>query len=332
MGERQNMTADGELHGRPDGSKNADVDQRTQDKGGRARAIRIAVGTLLVVGLVFGPLILHFTQKRHNRLPFAVAQSFPEEQSMVPGEAFATTLIEVMDHELSSLTGWRPNDLFLWGPVLWADNNSNRQLGIIRALRESVRVLRDNLTKVSATEYDQNLIDADTKFRNDEYKFWFPSAEGRFTEGVEALRRYVAGLGGESPTSEPINRRNVELIRLFQAWTDLLGGAHATLYDEDVSIWKTDDHFYYAQGLAHVMVHLTAAVRREYEAELRERGTVLDLLARVQRSLERAATLKPVMVLDGSSDGLFANHRRNLDAYIVNARQLMYSIREELEK
>jgi len=326
------MTADGEMHGKPDGSKDGDVDQRTHDKGGRARAIRIAVGALLVVGFVFGPLLLHFGQKRHNRLPFAVAQAFPEEESMVPGEAFATTLAEIMDHELSSLTGWRPNDLFLWGPGLWADNNSNRQLGIIRAIRESVRVLRDNLTKVSSTEYDDNLVDADTKFRNDEYKFWFPSAEGRFKEGVEALHRYVAGLVGESPTSKPINRRNVELIRLFQAWTDLLGGAHANLYDEDVSIWKTDDQFYHAQGLAHVMAHLTVAVQREYEAELRERGTVLDLLARVQYSLERAATLKPVMVLDGRSDGLFANHRRNLDAYIVDARQLLYSIREELEK
>jgi hypothetical protein len=330
------MTADGGMHGNPDGSENGstdgDVDPRTHDEGGRARAIWIAVGVLIVVGFVFGPLLLHFAQKRHNQLPFVVEQVFPAEESMVPGEAFATTLAEVVDHELSSLTGWRPNDLFLWGPGLWADNNSNRQLGIIRAVRESARILRDNLTKVSATEYDDNLVDADTKFRNDEYKFWFPSAEGRFKEGVEALRRYVAGLAGESPTSEPINRRNVELIRLFQAWTDLLGGAHANLYDEDVSIWKTDDYFYHAQGLAHVMVHLTAALQREYEAELRERGTVLDLLARVRHSLERAAILKPVMVLDGSSDGLFANHRRNLDAYIVDARQLMYSIREELEK
>jgi hypothetical protein len=326
------MTADGKPYGSKNEDTDGDVDQRTHDKGGRARAIRIAVGALLVVGLVFGPLILHFAQKRHNRLPFDVAQVFPKEELMVPGEAFATTLAEVVDHELSSLTGWRPNDLFLWGPGLWADNNSNRQLGIIRAVRESARVLRDNLTKVSATEYDENLVDADTKLRNDEYKFWFPSAESRFEDGVEALRRYVAGLAGESPTSKPINRRNVELIRLFQAWTDLLGGAHANLYDEDVSTWRTDDHFYHAQGLAHVMVHLTVAVRREYEAELRERGTVLDLLARVQHSLERAATLKPLMVLDGSPDGLFANHRRNLDAYIVDARQLMYSIREELEK
>jgi hypothetical protein len=52
----------------------------------------------------------------------------------------------------------------------------------------------------------------------------------------------------------------------------------------------------------------------------------------VADALGRAAVLKPVIVLNGRSDGIFANHRRNLDGYIVEARQKLYSIREELEK
>ena len=199
-------------------------------------------------------------------------------------------------------------------------------------MRERARVFRDHLTKVSATEYDQNLVDADTKFRNDEYKFWFPSAEGRFGEGADSLELYIAGLKTNPPTSKPINRRNVELIRLFQSWTDLLGGAHANLFNADASFWSTDDYFYNAQGFAHVMYHLTLAIRREYAAELVERQTVLDLLDQITRSLGQAAKFKPLIVLDGSPSGLFANHRRNLDAYIVDARQLLYSVREELEK
>ena len=35
--------------------------------------------------------------------------------------------------------------------------------------------------------------------------------------------------------------------------------------------------------------------------------------------------MKPLIVLDGSPTGVFANHRRNLDAYIVDARQKLYS-------
>jgi len=37
-------------------------------------------------------------------------------------------------------------------------------------------------------------------------------------------------------------------------------------------------------------------------------------------------------VLDGGDAGLTANHRRNLDVYVAEARQKIYSIREELEK
>src|SRR6185295_3077436 len=108
---------------------------------------------------------LHVTQRGHDVLPFSVEETFPPGQRTVPGEVFATTLAALIEHELGGLTGWRPNDVVIWGPTLWADNNSNRQLGIIAAVRESTRVFKDHLTKVSATEYDENLIAADLAFR-----------------------------------------------------------------------------------------------------------------------------------------------------------------------
>ena len=56
------------------------------------------------------------------------------------------------------------------------------------------------------------------------------------------------------------------------------------------------------------------------------------LFDEVARSLLTVATLKSIVILDGSPAGMFANHRRNLDASITEARQKMYTIREELEK
>jgi len=293
---------------------------------------------VLLAALVLGPLTLHLFQKRHNNLPFHVAEVFPADKAIVSGEVFASTVIAIMEHELSGPTGWRPNDFVLWGHRLWADNNANRQLGTIQAIRESTRVLKDNLTKVSATMYDANLVSADTAFRNDATKFWLPSAESKFREGIAALRTYLTGLKATPPTSKPINRRNVELIRLFQNWTDLLGDAHANLFKQEeddgtaVPMWRTDDYFYHAQGFAHVIHHLALAVKREYEGEFIDRPTVVSLLDEVAEALGQAATLKPLIVLDSSAAGLFANHRRNLDVYVVDARQKMYSIREELEK
>lgn len=306
-----------------------------REESGQAAIIVIVV---LLLACLIGPLFLHFTQKSHDKLPLNVTEAYPADEEIAPGEVYATTLLTIVDHELSGGTGWRPNDFFLWGPNLWADNNANRQLGIIQAVRESTRVFKNHLTKVSATEFDPNLVVADTVFRNDAEKFWFPSAESKFREGVEALRRYVAGLKTEPRTSKPITQRNVELIRLFQEWTDLLGAAHANLFKmqeadgSDVPIWRTDDYFYHAQGFAHVMYYLTLAVRREYEPGLKDRPELAKLFDDVASALHEGAMLKPVVVLNGGPSGLFANHRRNLDVFIVEARQKMYSIREELEK
>jgi hypothetical protein len=292
------------------------------------------VALAIILGLLFlaGPVVLHVGQKRHDALDYDVNARFPSAQPIVGGEVFAGALIAIVQHELDGVTGWRPNDFVLWGPRLWADNNANRQLGIIQVVRESVRVFKDHLTKVSSNEYDANLVEADTDFRNDAERLWLPSTESKLREGIRHLQAYVAGLKSTPPTSRPINQRNVELIRLFQTWSDLLGDAHARLYRQPESTLLTDDDFYHAQGFAHVMYHLVNAVGREYQHEFETKPVIRTLFDEVSAALGKAAVLKPLIVLDGPPEGLFANHRRNLDAYIAEARQKMYSIREELEK
>lgn len=292
-----------------------------------------------IIGLLWLAAIvgLHYGQTRHNQLPLDLGATFEVGETMVPGMGLATTVATMMDHELQHGFGWRPNDFFLWGPRLWADNNANRQLGILQTVRETVRVMKDHLTKISSDEFDANLREADTMFRNDAERLWMPSAESRYRKGVEHLQGYVRGLQPQLATSKPINQRNMELMRLFQAWTDLLGDAHANLYrreikDQRLRPWETDDLFYRAQGFAHAMAYCLEALERDYATTLEERPIVADLFAEVKRSLAMAAPLKPLVVIDDRPAGLFANHRRNLDSYITEARQKMYSIREELEK
>lgn len=302
--------------------------QSTTRRGG-ALGFRVLV-VLAAMAVLAGPLLIHFGQKRHNILPFDVATQFPDNQTIVGGEVFATTVAELVDHELRGGSGWRPNDFVLWGPTLWADNNANRQLGIILAVRESMRVFKDHLTKVSSDQYDDNLVAADTAFRNDAFKLWLPSAESKYSEGVRRLRSYVDGLKSTPMRSRPINQRNMELIRLMQAWGDLLGDAHAMLYRNPESMWRTDDDFYHAQGVAHVILHLSRAIEREYRSALEAKPIIHTLFDEVAAALEPAARLKPLIVFNSGPSGIFANHRRNLDAYISEARQKIYSIREEL--
>jgi Uncharacterized protein conserved in bacteria (DUF2333) len=297
--------------------------------------VAIAAAMLAFVGINLG---LHFGQKRHDRLDFDIDKAFPVGKPFMPGEIYATTMAEIMDHELNGTFGWRPNDFFLWGPTLMADNNANRQIGILIALRETCRVFKDHLTKISSNEYDQNLVLADSDFRNDPYRWMLPSAEGKFRDGVRHLRAYVAGLHATPPTSRELNQRNIELVRLMQAWSDLLGDAHANLYrtttdaGTPVRFWMVDNYFYQAQGYAHVMYYMMQAVKREYYIPLRTKPVLATLVDEAIDPLGKAAMLKPLIVLNGSPDGIFANHRRNLDAYISEARQKIYSIREELSQ
>ena len=260
------------------------------------RNLRIAVIIFVAVVLVVlgSSLALHFAHKTHNHLEFVIDEVYPTEKDFVPGEIIARTLVETMQNELDATFGWRPNDLFPWGPGLWADNNANRQMGIIQGIRETNRVFRDNLTKLSSDEFDLNLMEADTMFRNDAKKFMLPSAEKKFSSGVEALRRYISGLHAEPRKSRPLNKRNVELIKMFEAWTGLLGDAHANLYrthNQDgspVRMWETDNYFYQAQGNAAVMHYMMKALEKEYGEGLT--SSVKKLFHEVDEALETAAT------------------------------------------
>ncbi len=215
-----------------------------------AKRIGIILGGVAALLIVIN-LALHFGQKHHDRLDYDVNTAFPPDKPFVPGEIYATTLAEIMDHELHTGFGWRPNDFFLWGPHVMADNNANRQLGIILVVRETMRVFKDHLTKISSNEYDPNLVIADTDFRNDAEKWLLPSAEGKYKDGVQHLRLYLAGLHTNPPASRELNQRNVELIRLIQSYGDILGDAHAMLYmtlkpdNSPVHSWEVDDYFYH---------------------------------------------------------------------------------------
>src|ERR1022692_2557599 len=104
----------------------------------------IAIVVAILAGWVGGGLLLPFGQKHHDHLDYDIDAHFPPSQPYKPGEIFASTLAEIMDHELHSPFGWRPNDFFLWGPRVLADNNADRQIGIIMAVRETTRIFKDH--------------------------------------------------------------------------------------------------------------------------------------------------------------------------------------------
>jgi hypothetical protein len=74
------------------------------------------------------------------------------------------------------------------------------------------------------------------------------------------------------------------------------------------------------------------AIEREYSGQFKDDPVLKTLLNDAIDALGKAAVMKPLIVLNGSPDGILANHRRNLDGYVTEARQKMLSLREELER
>jgi len=102
---------------------------------------RISIGgAVLLVVWVAVILGLHFGQKRHDQLNYSISRKFPPDTPFASGEIYATTLAAIMENELNGTFGWRPNDFPLWGMHVLPDNNANRQLGILMAVRETMRV------------------------------------------------------------------------------------------------------------------------------------------------------------------------------------------------
>jgi len=123
-----------------------------------------------------------------------VAARYPAGQAIVGGEVYAAAVTAIMEHELDGVTAVATQRLRVVGPALWATTTRTASAHH-PDVRESVRVFKDHLTKVSSNEYDRNLVDADTAFRNSAEKLWLPVGGEQVPRGraqAQGLRRRVA--------------------------------------------------------------------------------------------------------------------------------------------
>jgi hypothetical protein len=231
------------------------------------------------------------------------------EISSIPGVTFVETLIELMDHELHGrLFGWRPNDLIL---SRFTDNIENYQLGVLEAMRFTCFQLKTNLTRMGeADTYDRDLEDALNLLMNNAKQFWFPSAESSYSSAVDNLRNFLKKLkDGERQFYYRVDN----LQALVKSYEDILGNVNKNLIKMDANWWVTDDYFYYAKGVAHVIYEVLRVVRVGYEKQLStlDADEFMDV---VLHELHRAEVLNPWWVMDGGDSGFLANHRNNLNA------------------
>jgi len=233
--------------------------------------------------------------------------------------AFVDAVIKPLDDELTQrFYGWRPNDI-----LNFTDNVNNFQLGVLEVTRRTAVILAERISRTGSTaSFDRNLQNAMNWFMIKADRYWFPSAESKYKAGLKEIRTYFYRLEkGEAQ----FYTRTDNLIPLLMAYQDLLGSCDENLvksHEDDgtlVSYFKSDDYFFYAQGVASAMVTMLEGIATDFHVMVNRRGGMEELHHAIE-SCHHAIEIDPWLILNSELSSLFANHRLNMAAPISHAR------------
>ena len=243
----------------------------------------------------------------------------PAKTYPVVGMGFVDAVIHPMDYELNHrFFGWRPNDI-----VEWTDNVNNYQLGVLEVTRRTSRILAERISRTgSSASFDPNLERAMNWFMIKADRYWFPSAESKYQDGLDELREYYYKLErGEAQ----FYTRTDNLIPLLSAYQDLLGSCDENLvktHEADgspVSFFKADDYFFYTKGVASTLYTILKAIEVDFHIMVSREGG-LEVLHHAIEMCHQATEIDPWIVLNSDYSSIFANHRSNMAAPISHAR------------
>jgi len=235
------------------------------------------------------------------------------------GVALIEAIMKPLDYELTDrFWGWRPNDLIFSG-----DNVKNFQLGVLEITRRTAIILNDRISRSGeSSAFDPQLEDAMNWFMIKPNRYWFPSAESKYQDALDALDKYKERLNKKQ--AKFFNRAD-NLIPLLMAYEDLLGSCEENLVkitEEDgspVSFFKADDYIYYTKGVTSALYTILTAIEHDFGdviASRRAQGDIHHAIASCHHAIE----IDPVIVVNSDPSSIFANHRANLAAPISHAK------------
>jgi hypothetical protein len=247
------------------------------------------------------------------------AENEPEEEKVI-GVAFVEALVKTMDYELNGrFYGWRPNDIFDF-----TDNVNSFQLGVLEITRRTVDKLAENISRTGSTAaFDKNLENArNTCFVVEAERYWFPSPEGKYNDGLEDLMEYAKKLKkGEAS----FFTRADTLIPLLQEYEHVLGSCDDNLVKSKegdgspVSFFQADEYFYYAKGVSSAIAEMLEAIEEDFHKTLERRNCLAELHHAIE-SCQHANHIEPLIVTNSDLSGIIANHRANLAAHVSHTR------------
>jgi len=301
-------------------------------------------------------LLLGWYWSQEPALP--VTEKSSESVEPVVGVATTSALISATETLLNKRGGYLSNDII--PPSVLLDNVPNWEFGVLQQVRDLAKSMRNDYSRSQTQSLaDPDLEIAEPKFNVDSDAWLFPSAEGEYKEGIEALEKYLARLSDPSQKNAQFYARADNLNewlslvekrlgslsqRLSKARpqirvnTDLAGDPNAqqsTATDSEISTqtswFEIDDNFYEARGTSWALIHFLKAAEVDFGPVLEDKRAIPSL-RQVIRELE--ATQQNVtspMILNGKGLGMFANHSLVMSSYISRANSAIADLRSLLD-
>jgi hypothetical protein len=296
----------------------------------------LALLLLLLLALPAGMLAVH---KIDNDPGFALA-----EGSVPNGGSRAVAMAAALIHREVDVHAWVANDPWFM-PGAWLDNMPNYQQGLVAAIARFTVELRDQVGRARGTSQDDgDLREAAglLQFPGDKWLIdlatspWpQTTSEAQYRRARQALIDYNARLARGQAVFE---RRGDNLLATLDRLALDLGSSSAVL-DQRIAEHggtmfdpRADDIFYSIKGQAYGYGMLLRALAEDFAPVIRERD-VATLWRNMLASLDQAAAMDPVVVMNGAPDGIVApSHLAAQGFYILRARAQMREITNVLLK
>ena len=282
-----------------------------------------------------------------------------EKLGVTPVTGFATTnaLIDVTQILLNKPGGYISNDKF--PPGVFLDDMPAFEFGALEMARDLALILRKDFSRSQSQSLENPYLKvAQPQFNIDHLSWAWPSAEGEYEKGIEALIKYRDSLVDNDQNDgqfyaradnlkdwlNEVEKRLGSLSQRLSASvgqdrlnTDLAGDANATQSTKTEAVtqvktswWKIDDVFYESRGACWAVLHFLKAVEMDFAGTLQKKNAQMSL-KQIIRELE--ATQEVVwspMILNGSGFGVLANHSLVMANYVSRANAAIIDLNKLL--
>lgn len=238
------------------------------------------------------------------------------------GKLIVDAITRQLRRELDSPLGWSINDM-LFNRYLF-DNRAYRQYGVYHATKVLMDLYSMHMAKIGSSGRESEfLYNARlNSFAINPRKFWFPSAEKSYRQGLALIEKYKKSLDNGTGV---YNTRTDDLYLSLNTviGENMLGYAVGLLEDaQNLPFYTLDNRIYEVQGIVLVVRDFIYALYELYP-DLMAKNNAEDMTA-AMKDLDAICTYNPLYITsDFNSGELVLSH-------LIFARNRLIDIRNSL--